>query len=358
MAELHETGAPHRRAVLELTPDELTSAVTAAGGKPYHARSILRWVLVRGAAQFEDLTDLPRATAERLRASLDLLDSNVVERREAPDGSVKLLVGLRDGQSIETVRMPSGRGATVCLSTQVGCPIECAFCASGIGGVVRNLGAHEIVEQFLHARRIGPLTRAVVMGMGEPLLNLESLMRALDTITHPEGIGFSSRRITISTVGLPDRIRALAAAKKPWTLAVSLHASTDELRRSLVPAAAKIPIDALLRASQDYFEQTGREVTFEYVLLGGVNDSPSDAARLGRLLGGLRSTVNLIPFNPVPGLDFRRPAAEHVRAFHATLRRAGVVATVRWSKGLEADAACGQLRARRDSRTKSVTSKA
>lgn len=337
-------GAGARRPLLAIESAELEAMVADAGGRPFHARSIRRWVLERSAEELNEMTDVPASVRERLRPLVAPLESEVAARRDVRDGSTKLLLRLADGATIETVRMPGAHGATVCVSTQVGCPMACAFCASGLAGVVRNLAAHEILEQIVRARRIGPVSRVVVMGIGEPLLNLDAVLAALETATSPEGLGVSARKVTISTVGFPDRIRALARTEKPYTLAVSLHAPDDALRRSLIPTAAKTSIDDLLAAARDYFETSGREVTFEYVLLRGVNDRPEQARELARRLRGVRGTVNLIPYNPIPGAPFRRPEEDAVRAFREALRASGVVATVRWSKGLEADAACGQLR--------------
>jgi len=332
------------RALLSLSTAELERLVADAGGKPFHARSIRTWVLERSAGDLASMTDVPAAVRERLRARVAPLESEIAARRDASDGSTKLLLRLRDGATIETVRMPGAQGATVCVSTQVGCPVACRFCASGLAGVVRNLEAHEILEQIVRARQIGPVTRVVVMGIGEPMLNLDAVLAALETAIAPDGLGLSARRVTISTIGFPDRIRALAKTERPYTLAISLHAPDDALRRELVPTATKTTIDDLLAAARDYFDVSGREVTFEYVLLRGVNDRDEQARELARRLRGARGTVNLIPYNPIPGAPYGRPDETRARAFRDRLRAAGVVATIRWSKGLDADAACGQLR--------------
>lgn len=332
------------RPLLALGAAELESLVVAAGGKSFHARSLRRWVLERGVDRWDRMTDIPVAVRERLAPGIALLESTVVARRRAPDGTEKLLLRLRDGETIEVVVMQGSSGGTACISSQVGCPMACSFCASGLAGLARNLETHEILEQVVRARQAAPVTRIVVMGIGEPTLNLERVVAALDVVTSKNGLGYSARRITISTVGIPERIRALAEADKPYTLAISLHAPSDALRHELIPTARNTTIAGLLAAASDSFARTGREVTFEYVLLRGVNDRPEQARELARLLRGARATVNLIPFNPVASLPYERPEEERVRAFREALRRAGVVATIRWSKGLEADAACGQLR--------------
>src|SRR5262249_53494227 len=243
---------------------------------------------------------------------------------------------------------------TVCISTQVGCAMGCVFCASGLKGVERNLTADEILEQVLHLRNLLPpdetITHIVVMGMGESLANLANLIKALDRICSPEeGLGISQRRVTISTVGLPEKIRQLAALDRQYHLAVSLHAPTEELRNELVPVNEKVGLAAVLEAADDYFRATGRQVTYEYVLLRDINDRPRDALALARLLRGRKSHVNLIPYNPVASLPYRRPAPEAIRRFVATLRDRGVSVTVRKTKGRVIDAACGQLRRRVES---------
>jgi len=337
-------------AVLDLDAGTLERLVVEAGGRPFHARSIRDWIVRRGVFDLGAMTDLPRALVGGLAGNVAPLSTTVVERARSADGTVKLLVGLEDGERIETVVIPGKEGATLCVSTQVGCPVGCRFCASGIAGVVRNLRASEIVEQFLHGRAeaaagpLGHLSRAVIMGIGEPLLNADNLLEALALVTDPEGLGLGTRRVTISTIGHPDRIRALAARGRPYPLAVSLHAPDDETRARLVPSMAKIPIADILAAARDYFESTGREVTFEYVLLGGVNDAPEHAQALARLLAGTRSTVNLIPWNRVAEFDFDPPAPGAPERFASVLRAAGIPATIRWSRGADAAAACGQLR--------------
>jgi 23S rRNA (adenine2503-C2)-methyltransferase len=236
-------------------------------------------------------------------------------------------------------------GATLCVSTQVGCPVGCPFCASGQLGLVRNLESHVIVEQYVRGAAIGPLGRSVVMGMGEPLLNYANLSRALDVVHDEMGLG--SRKVTVSTVGFPERLRKLAPLKPRFQLAISLHTPDQEQRDVLVPAMKGVPIEEVIAAGDDWFEKTGREITYEYVLLGGENDSEGHARRLAERLRGKRCTVNLIPFNAVSGSPYRRMRSEDVERFRLTLERARVVATVRWSRGQESDAACGQLRVRR-----------
>jgi 23S rRNA (adenine2503-C2)-methyltransferase len=237
---------------------------------------------------------------------------------------------------------------TACVSTQVGCGMGCVFCASGIGGVVRNLTVGEILEQLVRLRNLLPtgerLNHIVVMGMGEPLANLDNLLAALDVATAKDGLGIGARHVTISTVGLPAKIRRLADLGKQYHLAVSLHAPHDALRSRIVPTNDKTGLPAILEAADYFFEKTGRQVTYEYVLLGGINDSSGNADELARLLYGRRAHVNLIPFNQVEELPYHRPSDEDLAEFVARLRRQGVSVKVRKRKGSEIDAACGQLR--------------
>jgi 23S rRNA (adenine2503-C2)-methyltransferase len=333
------------RGLLELSPAETEARVHALGGRPFHGRIVRREVMERGVLDYASMTALPTGLRARLAAELPLLTGVEVERRTAPDGATKLLLRYPGGAAVETVHIPSrrrGRGATLCVSSQVGCPVGCPFCASGRAGLERNLSTGEILEQFLRGRALGRLSRCVVMGIGEPLLNRSALLPALTAAR--EELGLGARRITVSTVGFPERVRALATERPGFQLAISLHTADDEQRDTLVPAMAGTPVEEVLAAGDAWFAATGREVTYEVALLGGENDTPGHAERLARRLAGRRCTVNLIPYNPVPGDRWRRPAADEVERFRADLEREGLVATVRWSRGVDADAACGQLR--------------
>ena len=337
----------------------LVERVVALGGKPFHARILRQNVLAKGVIEYPAMTSLPAALRARLAAELPVLSGREVERSVAADGTTKLLLefprrGARAPATVEMVHMPSldlaeegdlQKGATLCVSTQVGCPVGCPFCASGQLGLTRNLASDEILEQYVRGRALGPLGRSVVMGMGEPLLNYANLAEALDTVH--DDIGLGSRKVTVSTVGFPERLRRLAPERPRFQLAISLHSPFQEQRDVLVPAMKGVPIGDLLAAGDDWFEKTGREVTYEYILLGGENDTREHATRLAELLRGRRCTVNLIPFNPVEESPYRRPRAGEVEGFQRSLVEAGIVATVRWSRGVESDAACGQLRTRR-----------
>jgi 23S rRNA (adenine2503-C2)-methyltransferase len=316
---------------------------------PWRANQILSWVWTLGAESYADMTDLPRDLRGRLPGMLPLFATRVRSVHESADGTLKLLVGLADGNVIETVVIPEGERRTVCISTQVGCPVKCAFCASGLDGLVRNLTAAEIVEQVLHARRAlprsRPVTNVVVMGIGEPLLNLEALQQALGILTAEWGLGLGSRRVTVSTVGMLKQVRALAASPVRPNLALSLHAPNDRIRRELIPYRPAGTVDEMIEAGRGYREAAKRDVTFEYVLLEGVNSAPEHAAELARRLTGARVKVNVIPYNVVPDLGFAMPSAGTVDRFVKTLGDAGVWVTVRKRKGDDIAAACGQLRA-------------
>jgi 23S rRNA (adenine2503-C2)-methyltransferase len=346
--------SPPKATLLSLTPDELRGRVVEFGGKPFHAKIAREAVLQKAVLDYAQMTSLPAALREVLARELPIFTGRESTRRQARDQTTKLLIAFpRVGSSdasVEVVHIPpkdreSRKGATLCVSTQVGCPVACPFCASGRAGLVRNLEAHEIVEQYVRGRALGELGRSVVMGIGEPLLNFANLSAALEVVHDEMGLG--GRKITVSTVGFPERLRRIAPTRPRFQLAISLHTPDQEQRDVLVPAMKGVPIEDVLESGDDWFEQTGREVTYEYVLLAGENDTPGHAERLARRLKGRRCTVNLIPFNPVDESGFRRPTQGVVDQFHALLTERGVVTTVRWSRGLEDDAACGQLRVRK-----------
>ncbi len=342
---------PH---LLELAPEELDSWFRQRDQPSYRAGQLWQWVFRHRAESFQQMSNLPRRLRQELQQRFRLWSTRKLAHQQASDGTEKLLLELADGHRVECVLLRQGpRRRTVCISTQVGCAMGCVFCASGLDGVVRNLTRGEILEQVLRLDRLlSPqerLSHVVVMGMGEPLANLQELIPALDLLTSPQGLGLSHRRVTISTVGLPAGIRRLAQLDRPYHLAVSLHAPTDALRTQLVPVNRSVGIESVLEAVDEYFQKTGRRVTFEYVLLGGVNDSPQAAWELGRLLRRRRPLVNLIPYNPVSGLPYRAPDAARVRRFAEELKRQGVEVQLRRRKGAEIDAACGQLRRRHGS---------
>jgi 23S rRNA (adenine2503-C2)-methyltransferase len=340
-----------KKSLLEAVGEELSAWLAERGQPAYRARQVLDWIFELRTHSFEQMSNIPISLRKQLEDSWSVFSTRVVYHGRSPDGTHKLLLECRDGKRIECVLMAEDHRRTVCVSTQVGCGMGCVFCASGLKGVERNLSAAEIMEQVIQLRNLLPpdetVTHIVVMGMGESLANLDNLIAALDRLCSAEkGLGLSQRRVTISTVGLPDKIRKLAALNRQYHLAVSLHAPTEALRNNLVPANEKIGLNAVLEAADLYFRTTGRQVTFEYVLLHGVNDRPQDARALAQRLRGRKSHVNLIPYNPVADLPFRRPEPAAVQRFVELLHAGGVSATVRHSKGLTIDAACGQLRRR------------
>ncbi|MCZ6726020.1 MAG: 23S rRNA (adenine(2503)-C(2))-methyltransferase RlmN [Acidobacteria bacterium] len=344
-----------RSHLLDFTTEELELWLDDFGWPAFHARQVRRWVFEQHVRRFADMTDLPSGLRRQLDEGFAVFVADEVERSNAPGGTAKLLLRWPDGASTETVMIPAGDHGrarrTVCLSTQVGCNVGCRFCASGIGGMRRNLSVGEVLEQALRiaaelASRGESLTHVVFMGMGEPLANYGVTVEAVRRLNRALGIG--RRRITVSTVGLPKQIRRLAGEDLQATLALSLHAPTSELRRRLIPWAEAIDLDAVLDACREYFRRTGREVTLEYCLLAGVNDEPEHARQLAEIATGLRAHVNLMMYNPVVELPFVRPSRNRAIAFLKDLRAAGANAHLRHSRGLEADAACGQLRRRHE----------
>lgn len=334
--------------LLDYSSQQLESWLAERGQPAYRARQVRGWLLQRRAASFDAMSDLPKGLRAELAEHLALWTTDIVAHRRTDDGTEKLLLGLSDGHRIECVLLRDGLRRTICISTQVGCAMGCVFCASGLDGVARNLTRGEIVEQMLRLNSLlrpeERLSHIVVMGMGEPLANLKNLLPALAEASSPGGLGISARRITISTVGLPPAIRELAAANLQYHLAISLHAPDDALRNDLVPVNRNIGIDAILAAADEYFEQTGRRLTFEYVLLGGVNDRPEHARRLAEVLQGRTALLNVIPYNPVAGLPYQRPSEASIDQFRAILERHGINVQMRQRKGHKIDAACGQLR--------------
>lgn len=314
------------------------------------ARQLRRWVVAGRAESFDRMTDLPRNLRRALAEDFEPLSTCIAHHAKSPDATHKLLLQLTDGQNIECVLIQENNRRTACISTQVGCGMACVFCASGLNGVARNLTSGEILEQLIRLRNLLPasqrLTHIVVMGMGEPLANLDALLATLETAGAKDGLDIGARHVTISTVGLPARIRKLADVGKQYHLAVSLHAPNDELRTRIVPTNDKTGLNEILMAADYFFERTGRQVTYEYVLLQGINDSVEQAKELGRLLRGRRAHVNLIPFNDVSGLPYHPPAPAALCSFVGAVRSAGISVKVRKRKGSTIDAACGQLRRR------------
>jgi len=346
------------RPVLEESCAELGHWLSTRGHQPFRVRQVRRWIIEQRAVSFDQMTDLTQSLRQELGDHFTCLGTRVHHHARSDDDTHKLLLRLSDDQLIECVLIREGNRRTACVSTQVGCAMGCVFCASGLNGLARNLTAVEILEQLIHLRNLLPaaerLTHVVVMGMGEPLANLTNLLAALGIATQRPGLGIGKRHVTISTVGLPSRIRDLADEKAPYHLAVSLHGPNDQVRSRIVPTNERIGLADILAAADYYFQTTGRQVTYEYVLLRDLNDSVSHAAELAKLLKGRQAHVNLIPFNDVEGLPYRRPATSALSAFVDVLRRAKVSVKVRKRKGSEIDAACGQLRRRIEAGTPSA----
>jgi 23S rRNA (adenine2503-C2)-methyltransferase len=326
--------APAARAILDADPAALTGWLAARGQTQMRAKQIRRWLIAGRAESFAEMTDLPATLRTNLVADWAPFGTTIERHLQSLDGTQKLLLRLHDGRMIECVLIPEMDRRTACVSTQVGCGMGCVFCASGLDGVARNLSVGEILEQLIRLRNLLPpgerLTNVVVMGMGEPLANFDHLLEALAIAGRKEGLNLGQRHVTISTVGLPTKMRALADHGKQYHLAVSLHAPNDELRTRVVPTNSKTGLADILAAADYFYKVTGRQVTYEYVLLGGLNDGPAH--------------VNLIPFNDVPSLPYRRPVIEAQQTFTEALRRAGVSVKVRKRRGADIDAACGQLR--------------
>ena len=339
------------KTLLGLGASELERWAVSQGQSAFRGRQLHDWLYAKGACDLQDITVLPKAW----RASLQ--DKGVIigrlkeqDRKVAGDATTKLLLGTDDGETLETVGIPTDQRLTVCVSSQVGCPMACRFCATGKGGLQRSLYTHEIVAQVLSVREVMERrpSHVVFMGMGEPLLNIEAVLDAIRCLNDDLGIG--QRRITVSTVGVPRTLPKLAElgmerlGRAQFTLAVSLHAPNQQLREELIPTAHAYPFDDLLEDCRHYLAITGRRVSFEYILLGGLNDHPAHAEELADRVGGFQSHVNLIAYNPIEEEEFQRPSAERIAGFRRVLERRGVAVSLRASRGLDQNAACGQLR--------------
>jgi 23S rRNA (adenine2503-C2)-methyltransferase len=331
----------------ELTRAELEAALLAGGLQRYRAAQIFEWVYRRGAEGFAEMTNLPAAQRQTLEGRFRISTLPIARRDVSEDGTEKFLLTLQDGRQVESVFIPRTPHDTFCVSTQVGCAMGCAFCLTATMGLVRNLTAGEIVGQVRVLAGVLGLRESrfniVFMGMGEPLHNYDATMAAVRILADEHGFAVHPRRITVSTVGLVPAIERLAAEDVMPRLAVSLHAPTDEQRARLVPVNRKYPIAEIIEACRRFPPARRGRVTFEYVLLAGVNDSAADAKKLAALLQGLHVKVNLIPLNPAAGIPFERPSDERIDAFGRTLSERGVTVMVRKSRGRDIRAACGQL---------------
>ncbi len=345
-----------KETIKSLTQPQLKQALQAMGQPGFRAKQVFTW-LHRGVRSFDEMTDLPKALRAQLAGQYDLTVP-VVERRQvsARDGTVKYLWRLRDGNCVETVLMRYHHGNTVCISTEVGCPMGCAFCASTLGGLVRRLEPAEMLDQVLFTQLDSgvPISNIVLMGIGEPLNNYENVLQFLHLVNDPDGLNIGMRHISLSTCGLVPEIRRLAEENLQLTLSVSLHAPLDEVRSTIMPVNRRYPIAALLSACRDYYAKTGRRISFEYAMIRGVNDTPEMAGHLIRLLHGLAAHVNLIPLNHVEESPLQPSTRAAVAAFQAQLEHAGIPATVRRTLGGDIDASCGQLRRKHEKLGKGV----
>lgn len=346
--------------LLGLDRAELVALCNQLGQPAFRGRQIADWLYKKAAKSIAEMTNLPAAMREELGRVATLRRAEIVTTSKASDRTTKYLLRLADGETIESVLLPYADRVSVCVSTQVGCPARCLFCATARSGFVRNLTAGEILDQVLTlnselGRDVAPgqeaagaqVTHVVFMGMGEPLLNFDNVVRAVRLLNNEVGIGM--RRMTLSTVGIPAAIRRLAQLDLQLTLAISLHATDDALRRRLIPVSAGYSLDELIRTCREYANFTRRRITFEYLLLAGVNDSPAQAAALAKLLRRTLCNVNLIPFNEVAGISFKRPPRGSIAAFRSVLEKAGIEVTQRMERGHSIAAACGQLRRRQAS---------
>ena len=337
-----------KKDIRDLSLVELRQEMTALGEPAYRAEQVFAWLYKRGATSFDSFTDLRQGLRLRLAERFTVAGLEMFSQQQGHDRTEKFLFRLDDGQFVETVLIPSGERATVCVSTQVGCKFRCAFCASGRHGFRRNLRPAEITGQVLYLRdrlRL-ELTNVVFMGMGEPLDNFEALERVMRVMNAPEGMGLAARRLTVSTAGYVPGIRRFAELDLQVNFSLSLHAATDRLRSSLMPINKKWSLEEVVEAAEGYVQKSGRMMTIEWVLLAGVNDSPGDAEGLAAVAKRLRGKVNLTPYSPVAGFDFQSPDEARIAVFRRRLEERRVRVTVRESKGRDILAACGQLAGR------------
>ncbi len=331
-----------------LTLEELRDFSVELGEKPFRGGQIFSWIHQHGAESFAEMTTLSKELRHKLESEAVLQIPELVDISASGETlSRKFLFRLNDGMKIESVFLPEGKRRTVCLSSQVGCPLDCQFCATAKMGMFRNLTAGEIVGQLLAVgRETGErLSNVVFMGMGEPLLNYDNVIKAAKIIHHSEGLNIGSRKITISTVGMADSIRRYADEGHPFKLAFSLNAADDALRDRLMPINRKHNLEACISALQYYNERSGKRVTIEYVLMAGTNDRPEDGRNLAGILKKLNCKLNLIPYNPIPGEQFKRPNRNELKKFSELVLSGKRTVTVRWSQGKDINAACGQLHA-------------
>ena len=335
--------------IRDLSLEELAAYLKSVAAQPFRARQIFQWIYQKGAWAFDAMTNVPKELRDRLGHDFILKPNEIAQKIVAPDGTTKFLFDLHDHEKIESVLIPTKTRTTACISTQAGCKLGCKFCASGIGGWSRNLTCAEIVTQVLHVKQEAlkhqrPLTNIVFMGTGEPLDNFSNLMKAIHIINSNKGINIGARHITISTVGVVPQIKELAKEGLQVELAVSLHGYDNPSRDVLMPVNKKYPFDELIAACRQYVRQTGRQITFEYILIKDITCTPHAVAGLKKAFKGIICKMNLIPYNPVSEFGLQTPSREEMLKFKNSLEASGIHATVRTPRGKDVNAACGQLR--------------
>lgn len=333
----------------ELSYEELAEWLKNQGEKEFHAKQIFNWIYQKGALSWDEMSNLSKPLREKLAKNFRLPVLELVRTTESKDlETYKFLWRLADGNLVESVLICSGTRRTVCVSSQVGCPARCAFCASGQQGFFRNLKTTEIVEQILQINRWlsqkgEKVCHVVYMGMGEPLKNYNHVVNSIRILSNPDLFNISQRRITISTVGVVEGIKRLSEEGLKVNLVLSLHAPNQHIRKKIIPYARKYPLEEIMTAMDEYASKTKRDITYEYTLIAGINDHPDHAHELSHMLKGKQCTVNLIPYNPVMGIRLKRPEKKSIKQFRSVLFGSGIVNTCRYTKGDDIDAACGQL---------------
>lgn len=347
-----------------LTYDGLVKWLEQNNQKTFHARQIFDWVYKKNVLDWNLMSNLAKDLRELLIKSFKLPQLQLVKMTESNDGETfKFLWQLREGKWVESVLICSGDRRTVCVSSQVGCPAKCAFCASGQQGFFRNLSAGEIVEQIIRtnqwlAQKEERVCHVVYMGMGEPFKNYESVVKSIRILIDPDLFNISQRRITVSTVGIVEGIKRFAVEGLKVNLVLSLHAPNQHIRKKIIPYARQYPLDDIMTAMDEYAQKTKRDITYEYTMLAGINDHPDHAFELANMLRGRQCTVNLIPYNPVPGIKLKRPAKKVIKDFRSVLFGSKIVNTCRYTKGDDIAAACGQLAFQQNDEAKAKESKA
>lgn len=338
-----------KRDIRQLSLEQIKEFFTGIGEKPFRAKQVYEWLWKKSVKDFDQMTNISLSTRERLKESFDIKHIQVDQMQRSEDGTIKNAVKLHDGLIVESVLIPAKTRITACISSQVGCSLDCHFCATARLKRMRNLNPDEIYDQVVAIKDEAeefferPLTNIVYMGMGEPLLNYQNVLESIEKITSPEGLGMSPKRITLSTVGIPKMIQRMADEEVKFNLAVSLHAAIDETRSKMMPINDTNNLEALAESLKYWYQKTGRKVTFEYVIWKGINDDERHAKALARYCGMIPSKVNLIEYNPIDEGEYEQAAPEKTDLYEQVLKQKGIVVNVRRSRGKDIDAACGQL---------------